>query len=114
MIIIKYLSISYWQFRTILLILISLSGLLPAQGRDSRNIIMIMAYDLDPGDLVVFCQQLIKTPNIDALVKSGIRFTYFYSGSTVCAPSREALLTGKHTEHTFIRGNFLTDEKEDP
>lgn len=114
MIIIKYLSISYWQFRTILLILISLSGLLPAQGRERPNIILIMADDLGPGDLGVYGQQLIKTPNIDALAKSGIRFTNFYSGSTVCAPSREAMLTGKHTGHTFIRGNFLTDEKEDP
>src|SRR5690606_41570228 len=54
---------------------------------------------------------ILQTPNIDVLAKNGLRFTNYYAGSTVCAPSREALLTGKHTGHTYIRGNFLTNEK---
>src|SRR3546814_7217278 len=57
-------------------------------------------------------QQMIQTPNIDALARKGMRFTNFYSGSTVCAPSREALLIGKHTGHTYIRGNFNTGDPE--
>src|SRR5690606_18352646 len=52
--------------------------------------------------------------HIDSLARQGMRFTRYYAGSTVCAPSREALLTGMHTGHTYIRGNFLTDEQEDP
>jgi arylsulfatase A-like enzyme len=47
----------------------------------------------------------ISTPNIDLLAKEGLVFTQHYSGSTVCAPSRSALLTGLHTGHTIIRGN---------
>ncbi|WP_332369386.1 arylsulfatase [Spirosoma telluris] len=45
----------------------------------------------------------------------GIRFTQFYAGTTVCAPSRSSLLTGKHTGHTYIRGNKGVDpEGQEP
>ena len=47
----------------------------------------------------------IPTPHIDALFESGVRFTNAYAGAPVCAPSRNALLTGQHTGHTWIRGN---------
>lgn len=78
------------------------------------NIIVILSDDIGYGDLGAFGQQMIYTPNIDALAANGIKFTNYYSGSSVCAPSRETLLTGMHTGHSFIRGNFLTDEQEDP
>ncbi len=81
---------------------------------EKPNIILIMADDMGYGDLGCYGQQMIQTPNIDAMAKGGLRFTTYYAGNTVCAPSREALLTGMHTGHTSIRGNFLTDEKEDP
>lgn len=69
------------------------------------NIIFIFADDLGYGDLGCYGQQKIETPNIDALAKNGLRFTQFYSGSTVCAPSRASLMTGLHTGHTAVRGN---------
>lgn len=69
------------------------------------NIVFILADDLGIGDLGCYGQRLIKTPAIDALAEQGIKFTQHYSGSTVSAPSRCALLTGKHTGHTYIRGN---------
>jgi arylsulfatase A-like enzyme len=69
------------------------------------NIIFILADDLGYGDLGCYGSTKIKTPNIDALAKTGIQFTNFYAGSTVCAPSRATLLTGKHTGHATIRGN---------
>ncbi len=69
------------------------------------NIVFIMADDLGYGDLGVYGQQLIATPNIDKLASEGMLFTQFYAGSTVCAPSRSALLTGFHTGHTRVRGN---------
>jgi len=80
----------------------------------SPNIIIVFADDLGYGDLGCYGQKLINTPNIDSLAMGGIMFTNYYAGCTVCAPSRETLLTGMHTGHTFIRGNFLTDELEDP
>lgn len=69
------------------------------------NIVFILADDLGYGDLGCYGSTLIKTPHIDALAKGGMRFTDFYSGSTVCAPSRAALMTGQHTGNTYIRGN---------
>lgn len=69
------------------------------------NIIYILADDLGYGDLSCFGQTNFKTPNIDALAEKGMKFTQHYSGSTVCAPSRSALMTGQHTGHTPIRGN---------
>ena len=69
------------------------------------NIIFILADDLGYGDIGCYGQQKISTPNIDALAKSGIKFTQFYSGSTVCGPARASFMTGLHTGHTPIRGN---------
>jgi arylsulfatase A-like enzyme len=69
------------------------------------NIIFILADDLGYGDLSCYGQKKFKTPNIDQLAAEGIRFTQHYAGSTVCAPSRCALMTGLHTGHAQIRGN---------
>jgi arylsulfatase A-like enzyme len=69
------------------------------------NIIYILADDLGYGDLSCYGQEKFKTPNIDRLATQGMLFSQHYSGSTVCAPSRSALLTGMHTGHTVVRGN---------
>lgn len=69
------------------------------------NIIFILADDLGYGDLGCFGSKIIKTPNLDKMAKEGIKLSQFYSGSTVCAPSRCALMTGKHTGNAYIRGN---------
>ena len=79
---------------------------LEATGRDDQpNIIFIMADDLGYGDLGCYGQKEIKTPRLDRLASEGMRFTDFYAGSTVCAPSRCVLMTGYHTGHAFVRGN---------
>ncbi len=77
----------------------------PAAPNQKPNIIYILADDLGLGDLGCYGQKILKTPNIDRLAASGMRFTRHYSGSTVCAPSRCALLTGMHTGHAVVRGN---------
>ena len=80
------------------------------------NIIFILADDLGYGELGCYGQELIQTPNVDKLASEGIRFTNFYSGSPVCAPSRCVLLTGLHTGHSFVRDNYemggYLDEEE--
>ena len=73
---------------------------------DRPNIIFMMADDLGYGDLGCYGQKHIQTPNIDRLAAEGTRFTQVYAGSTVCAPSRSVLMTGLHTGHTTVRGNF--------
>jgi len=70
------------------------------------NIIFIMADDMGYGDLGCYGQEVIQTPNIDQMAQEGLRFTECYAGSTVCAPSRSVLMTGLHTGHTTVRGNF--------
>jgi arylsulfatase A len=77
----------------------------PSAQPSKPNIILIHADDLGYGDLSVYGQTQFQTPSLDRLAKNGIRFTQYYSGSTVCAPSRAALMTGMHTGHTFVRGN---------
>ncbi len=69
------------------------------------NIVFIMADDIGYGDLGCYGQQQIATPNIDRLAAQGMRFTQFYAGSPICAPSRNVLMTGQHTGHALIRGN---------
>jgi arylsulfatase A-like enzyme len=79
---------------------------LPAADAPQRpNIIFILADDLGYGDLGCYGQKHIQTPNLDRLAAEGVRFTQFYAGSTVCAPSRCVLMTGLHLGHCVIRGN---------
>ncbi|MCB1228387.1 MAG: arylsulfatase [Verrucomicrobiales bacterium] len=72
---------------------------------EKPNIIFILADDLGYGDLSCYGSKLIQTPVIDQMATEGMRFTQFYAGSTVCAPSRCVLMTGKHTGHARVRGN---------
>jgi len=96
--------------RNICIVLFMFSALLGGSvtfGQQNRpNIIFIVADDLGYGNLTSYnSKSPVKTPNIDRLGQEGIRFTNFYSGNTVCAPSRCALLTGRHMGHAYIRGN---------
>ena len=81
------------------------AGAAATRGNPRPNILFILADDLGYGDLGCYGQTRIKTPNLDRLAESGMRFTSFYAGSTVCAPSRAALMTGQHSGHNVIRGN---------
>jgi arylsulfatase A len=89
-------------------ILLLVSGCNKATIEQSQkpNIIYIIADDLGYGDVGFNGQKIISTPNIDRLAAKGLVFTNHYSGTTVCAPSRSSLITGLHTGHTPIRGNY--------
>jgi arylsulfatase A-like enzyme len=84
------------------------SGVFPVACRKAGrppNIIYILADDLGYGDLGCYGQKIIETPNLDRMAGEGIRFTQHYAGSTVCAPSRCVLMTGRHIGHCRVRGN---------
>jgi arylsulfatase A len=73
---------------------------------DSRpNIVLIFADDLGYGELGCYGQEKIKTPELDQMAREGLRFTHFYTACPVCAPSRCALMTGKHLGHCHVRDN---------
>lgn len=74
--------------------------------RSRPNVVLILADDLGYGELGSYGQGKIQTPHLDRMARQGLRFTQFYSGSPVCAPSRAALLTGRHTGHLRVRGNY--------
>jgi arylsulfatase A-like enzyme len=69
------------------------------------NIVLIVADDLGWGDIGAYGQQRIRTPNLDRMAREGMKFTAAYAGNTVCAPSRCALMTGRHSGHGRIRSN---------
>ena len=69
------------------------------------NIIYLMFDDLGYGDLGCYGQELIETPNIDALAARGIVFTDMYTACPLSAPSRCSVMTGLHSGHSQIRGN---------
>jgi len=68
------------------------------------NIILIMADDLGYGDIGCYGNKTIKTPNIDALAKGGMKFTDFHANAPVCSPTRAALLTGRYQQRSGIEG----------
>ena len=69
------------------------------------NVVLILCDDLGYGETGCYGQRRIKTPNIDQLAADGLRFTQFYAGASLCASSRNVLLTGEHTGHCRVRDN---------
>ena len=87
----RYVQI-WWS---VVLFLFTLTDLLEAE-KSQPNVVVIMADDLGYHDLGCYGHPKIKTPVLDQLAASGMRLTDFYSGATVCTPSRIALLTGAY------------------
>jgi arylsulfatase len=70
------------------------------------NVILIVADDLGYAEVGCYGQKKIQTPQLDRMAREGMRFTQFYAGSPVCAPSRCCLMTGKHGGHAWVRTNL--------
>jgi arylsulfatase A len=95
---------SHWI--TFLLLTVGLAFVSGAVAADQPNIIFILSDDLAQGDVGVYGQKLIKTPNLDRMAGEGMRFTQAYCGTSVCAPSRTSLMTGLHSGHAPVRANW--------
>ncbi|MGH9846111.1 MAG: sulfatase-like hydrolase/transferase, partial [Blastocatellia bacterium] len=80
-----------------------------AQRPVKPNIVYILADDLGYGEVSCYGQTKYQTPNIDRLAREGVKFTEYYAGVSLCAPSRSSLMTGLHTGHTRIRNNYTAD-----
>ena len=99
---------SRWKIcaAAIVVVLLGTRGaMLHAEVKRPPNVIVILADDLGYGELGCYGQRLIRTPRLDQMAVEGLRFTHFYAGATVCAPSRSVLMTGLHHGHTRVRGN---------
>lgn len=84
-----------------------------AESARKPNIIYIFADDLGHADIGAYGQKIIRTPNLDRMAEEGMRFTRHYTSSPVCAPSRCSLLTGLHSGHAVVRGNYELGGFED-
>ena len=71
------------------------------------NFLVILVDDLGFGDLSSFGAKDLRTPNIDSIASSGVRFTNFYANSPVCSPTRAALLSGKYPDLVGVPGLSL-------
>lgn len=91
--------------RFLVLFSLSLCVISSISAADKPNIIYILLDDAGYGDLSCYGQKKFSTPHMDKLATEGMKFTRHYSGSTVCAPTRCALMTGLHTGHCYVRGN---------
>lgn len=70
------------------------------------NFIILFADDLGYGDLQCYGHPTIRTPNLDNMAKEGVQLTSFYVASSVCSPSRAALLTGKYPSNAGVTKVF--------
>ncbi|MEM7314723.1 MAG: sulfatase-like hydrolase/transferase, partial [Planctomycetota bacterium] len=84
-----------------------LIGLCLSSSADARkpNVIVILTDDQGTIDTNLYGAKDLKTPHMDSLALSGVRFTQFYSGAPVCSPSRAALLTGCNPHRAGVPGN---------
>ena len=84
------------------------AALFAQQRQRKPNVIVILADDLGYGDLSAWGGRDLRTPNIDALAASGVRFDRFYANSPVCSPTRAALLTGCYPDTVGVPGVIRT------
>ena len=68
----------------------------PSRAAERPNLVFILADDLGYGEIGCYGQKVIATPHLDRMAREGMRFTHYYAGATVCAPSRSVLMTGQH------------------
>lgn len=74
------------------------------------NFVLILADDLGWGDVSSYGATDLHTPNIDALVSRGMKFTNFYANCPVCSPTRAALLSGRYQDLVGVPGVIRTHQ----
>ncbi len=99
---------THWILKSlILLVIIVVASLSPRESllaAEHPNVLFFLIDDLRP-DLGCYGNTHVKTPNIDALAKAGVRFERAYCQFPLCNPSRSSLLTGRHPPVTGVLDN---------
>ena len=96
----------------LLMVLLQFNAVAQSTAIAKPNIIFILADDLGYADLSFTGGKDVKTPHIDALAAKGMFLKNFYANSTVCSPSRAALLTGKYPDLVGVPGVIRQQEKD--
>lgn len=84
-----------------LMLLLTFHGDIYAQTKAHPNVIFFLVDDLGWTDLSSYGSDFYETPNLDRLVKSGIKFTQAYTASPVCSPTRASIMTGKYPSKMY-------------
>jgi arylsulfatase A-like enzyme len=93
------------HFVTLLAALVSVSWGRPAQDR-RPNILLAIADDWSWAHAGVYGDRTVATPTLDRIAREGARFTYAFTASPSCTPSRAALLTGQAVHRLAEGGNL--------
>ncbi|MFC1716864.1 sulfatase-like hydrolase/transferase [Candidatus Poribacteria bacterium] len=79
------------------------------QGSEGKpNILLILVDDLGFGDLSSYGSEDLRTPHVDNLVNSGVRFDNFYANCPVCSPTRASIMTGRYPDMVGVPGVIRT------
>jgi len=81
---------------------------LRAENPGRPNLLVILADDLSHGDLSCCGGSDVRTPHIDRIFRDGRTFTRFRTNSSVCSPTRAALLTGRYPDCVGVPGVIRT------
>ena len=95
--------------RYITFLLFFLGGLVQA-AQDKPNILYIMVDDLGFGDLSSHGATDLKSPHVDKLMESGLRFDNFYANCPVCSPTRASFMSGRFPDLVGVPGVIRTYE----
>ena len=109
------ISITRRKFRFSVIILLAFSVFISCTERKKAtpNILWIVAEDLSP-DLGCYGNTLVKTPEVDALARSGMRFPNVFTTAPVCTPSRTALATGMYQTTINAHHQRYPEELKNP
>ena len=77
------------------------------------NIVLVMADDMGWGQTGYYNHPVLKTPNLDAMAKGGLRFDRFYAGGPVCSPTRATVLTGRTHNRTGVQSHGFALRKQE-
>lgn len=76
------------------------------------NVILIVSDDHAPGEIGLL-NPLLKTPNLDRLARSGVRFSHAFVNTSICAPGRACILTGLYSRQNGVVDNDLNMRRSD-
>jgi arylsulfatase A-like enzyme len=97
---------------TLLLLTVAMPATRLSSAAERPNVLVILADDLGYGDLGCYGAKDLRTPRLDQLAAEGQRFSHFCANSSVCSPTRAALLTGRYPELVGVPGVIRTHAED--